>query len=173
MGVKMWELLLDLEQAAAAAGVPSDRGKLAEGLAPFAEQFASCPLEIRTTSLPEDAREVSFRFVDESAHGELWPIARRWYRVGGEPAAFLDAVYERMEVRAEGIDADVRRGFRKVWAFLTLGHRAERFAAMPGVPAALAPSIATLEKHGLQHLSIVGIDPASRTLNLYPMLAPG
>lgn len=173
VGKKIWELLLDLEQAAVAAGVEADRTKLADGTALFAERFAECPVEIRTTSLPGHEREVSFRFVDEDARGELWPIARRWYRIEGEPAVFLNAVHERMAVRAEGIDADVRRGFRKVWAFLGLGYRAERFAALPGAPASLSRVLDVLEAHGVQHESIVGIDPANRTLNLYPMLAPG
>lgn len=163
----------DLLGAAKAAGVEADRGKIAEGVALFAERFVSQPVEIRTTSLDPSKREVSFRFVDESARGEVWKEARDWYQIGGEARALLDAVTGQFGVRAEGVDADVRLGFRKVWAFLDKGYASRRFEGLPGAPAALAKIRSVLEKHGVQHLSIVGVDPANGTCNLYPMLRPG
>lgn len=166
-------LLGDLLLAARAAGVEADRRAIAFGIAPFADRFCSTPVEIRTTTVDASSREVSFRFVDESARGEVWRLARDWYAPEGAPRTFMDAVQETFELRGEGIDADVRTGFRKAWAFLAKGYRASRFAALPGAPEAIASVVETLERHGVHHISIVGTDHHNGTCNLYPMLAPG
>ncbi|HET9959128.1 MAG TPA: aromatic prenyltransferase [Polyangiaceae bacterium] len=166
-------LMNDLVTCARHAGVIADRAKIAEGLALFADRFASKPVEIRTTSQPLAKREVSFRFVDEDARGEVWNIASDWYEIEGEPRAFMDAITSAFGIRAEGLDCDVRGGFRKVWAFLDQGFRSERFERLPGAPPALVRVRSVLERYGLQHMSIVGIDPANRTCNLYPILRPG
>jgi aromatic prenyltransferase len=166
-------LMNDLMKCAAHAQVTADRAKIAEGLALFAESFTSKPVEIRTTSQPLGQREVSFRFVDEDARGEVWRLAKDWYELTGEAQAFMDACTSRFAVRAEGIDCDVRSGFRKVWAFLGLGYRSQTFEQLPGAPSALRRVRNILEAYGVQHISIVGIDPAKRTCNLYPVLERG
>lgn len=163
----------DLLAAAKAAGVEADRGKIAEGIALFSEQFNTCPVEIRTTTRALAQREVSFRFVDEAARGECWQRIRDWNRIEGEPGRFMNACVTTFPLRGEGIDADVRIGFRKAWAFLSAGFRIERFAALPGAPPAIAKCADVLTRFGMNHQSIVGIDPANRTCNLYPMIRPG
>lgn len=146
---------------------------MADAVAPFADRFCSKPVEIRTTTLADEQREVSFRFVDEEARGEVWKHARDWYGLTESPASFMQEVHAAFPLRAEGIDADVRSGFRKAWAFLTAGFRLERFAALTGAPPALRGVNELLTRFGLQHISIVGTDHHNGTCNLYPVLAPG
>lgn len=165
--------LSDLVIAAQAAGLPPNKAKIAEAFAPFAEYFCSQPVEIRTTTLEPQRREVSFRFVDETAHGEVWSLARSWFELMGPEAAWMSAVHATFGLRAEGIDADVRTGFRKVWAFLSAGHPLERFIALKGAPPALQSVRDVLARYDLAHMSIVGTDHFNSTCNLYPMLAPG
>lgn len=167
------QFLRDLVLAAEQAGVEADRAKMAEGLALFSFHFASKPVELRTTSLPGAAREVAFRFVDEDARGEIWETARDWYGVTGRVREFVDAIHAAFPIRAEGIDSDVRLGFRKAWLFLEKGYKSARFESLPGAPKALREIRGLLERYGLEHLSIIGVDPAHQTINLYPMLAPG
>lgn len=166
-------LMNDLVHAARVAGVEADRAKIAEGIALFSEQFATQPVEIRTTTRELSHREVSFRFVDESARGECWQRTRDWHQIKGDAATFMDACFATFPIRAEGIDADVRLGFRKAWAFLGQGFRIERFAGLPGAPKGLAKAVDVLTRSGMHHQSIIGIDPESRTCNLYPMIRPG
>jgi hypothetical protein len=165
--------LFDLLRAAGAAGVVADRRHVAEGIAPFADRFCSKPTEIRTTSLSEAKREVSFRFVDEQARGEVFELARDWFRLSDQGATFMSAVHQAFPLRGEGIDADVRTGFRKVWAFLSEGFRLDRFTELPGAPGALRDVAGVLTRFGLQHMSIVGTDHHRATCNLYPIIAPG
>lgn len=165
--------LQDLRRAAEAAGIVPDRRAMADAVAPFADLFCTQPVELRTTSVPGERREVSFRFVDETAHGRVWEIARSWFELSGAPRDFMDAVHKTFKVRAEGIDADVQTGFRKDWAFLAAGHPLERFAALDGAPPALKRVRDVLAHHGLHSISIVGTDHHNKTCNLYPMLAPG
>lgn len=165
--------LEDLLRAAQIAEVHADRQRLGAAIAPFADRFCTQPVELRTTTQDAARREMSFRFVDESAHGEVWQLARSWFELEGPPVGFMDAVHATFDVRAEGIDADVRTGFRKSWAFLTAGHATEQFTSLPNAPAGLARARAVLARYGLTHMSIVGSDHFNGTCNLYPMLAPG
>ena len=165
--------LRDVGAAAKAAGVLADPKAIAFAFAPFADLFCSCPVELRTTSVSEAERDVSFRFVDERARGNVWSTARDWFGLTGAPRDFMDAVQRTFELAAEGIDADVRTGFRKAWAFLAAGHPAERFAQLASAPSALKAAGDILARHGLTHFSIVGTDHHNATCNLYPMLQPG
>lgn len=165
--------LADLERAAEVVGIKPDRQRLAFAVAPFADRYVSQPVELRTTTQDPARRECSFRFVDESARGDVWQLARSWFELGGKPAGFMDAVHKAFELRAEGIDSDVRTGFRKSWAFLSAGHPIERFTSLQDAPPALAQVREVLARFGLTHMSIVGTDHYNNTCNLYPMLSPG
>lgn len=165
--------LADLERAAEVAGIKADRQRLALAIAPFADRYCTQPVELRTTTQDSARREVSFRFVDESARGEVWSQVRSWFEPVGPHTNFMAAVHKAFDVRAEGIDADVRTGFRKSWAFLSAGHPIERFTRMDDAPPALAQIRETLARSGLTHMSIVGTDHFNGTCNLYPMLPPG
>ena len=165
--------LNDLRRAADAAGIVADRRSMADAVAPFADFFCTQPVELRTTSLASDEREVSFRFVDESARGKVWAIARSWFELAGQARDFMDTIHATFQVSGEGIDADVRTGFRKDWAFLSAGHPIERFASLQGAPPGLKRVRDVLVDHGLRHISIVGTDHYNTTCNFYPMLAPG
>lgn len=165
--------LADLQRAAEVAGIAPDRQRLAFAVAPFADRYCAQPVELRTTTQDTARREVSFRFVDESAHGEVWELARSWFELAGPHTGFMNAVHDAFEVRAEGIDADVRTGFRKSWAFLSAGHPIERFDRLDSAPPGLARAREVLGRYGLTHMSIVGSDHYNGTCNLYPMLPPG
>lgn len=165
--------LADLQRAAEVVEITPDRQRLAFTVAPFADRYCAQPVELRTTTQDPARREVSFRFVDESAHGDVWELARSWFELAGPHTTFMNAVHDAFDVRAEGIDADVRTGFRKSWAFLAAGHPIERFGRLTDAPPALAQVRDVLGRYGLTHMSIVGSDHFNGTCNLYPMLPPG
>ena len=167
------QFLIDVQNAAIAAGVTPENKSIAEGFAPFADFFCNSSVEFRTTSKSVQKRECSFRFVHFSSDSEIWSMASKWFHLDGLPFEFMDSIHKNFSLAAEGIDADARTGFHKVWAFLLEPCSLEHLLILESLPTGITKVIPTLKNYQLETISIIGVDYYNNTCNIYQVLPSG
>lgn len=83
-------------------------------------------------------------------------------------AALLADLQERVPADLHALDGGVVGGFRKIYALFPRSQQGiPALAAVPSMPPALAGHGAFLARHGLDDVSVIGIDYRRRTVNVY------
>lgn len=160
----------DLAIAARITQVPFSEATILEALRSFDEGFLHGSVQIRTTTHPVERRELCFRYLDlESGRNPLEiALASGTLKPTGHPIfGWLDCVEERMPVLGYGADFEVSHGLVKIWTFLAGAFDPRAFLDLPLVPRGLKASIGVLQDLQLEHVTIVGVDFARGSVNLY------
>lgn len=91
-------------------------------------------------------------------------VAGTDHPVGG----LLAELQERVSVDIHALDGGVLGGFHKIYALFPRDLQGvAALAAVPSMPPALARHGALLARHGLDYVSVIGIDYRRRTVNVY------
>lgn len=160
----------DLIAAAKLTGVGYSEDTIRRVLRTFEDGFSRRSVQIRTTTHPLSRRELCFRYLDlESGRnpfqiagesGELTPVEHPIF-------TWLRRVEERFPVLGHGADFEVRRGLAKIWTFIDGAYDPRAFLELPQMPRAFRASLGLLRDLHLDATTIVGVDYAQRSLNLY------
>jgi hypothetical protein len=166
-------VVADVAEAARVAGVEPNLPRIREVVAAY-DGFVHAPVEMRTTDLPLPRRDVSFRYVDFVRAHDPYEIALRSRLLPETSASVRDLIPQLMaqdfRLLGWGIDAAVTTGLEKVWPFYTAAYPVERLFALPSLAPAVREQALLLRAHGLTHFSIIAVDYAHATMNLYFMV---
>lgn len=160
----------DLAVAARLTQVPFSEAKILGALRDFSDGFLRGSVQIRTTTHPVERRELCFRYlVLESGRNPLEiALASGALRATGHPIfGWLDCVEARMHALGYGADFEASHGLVKLWTFLAGGFDPRAFLDLPLVPRGLKASISVLQELQLERVTIVGVDFARGSVNLY------
>ncbi|WP_406514815.1 aromatic prenyltransferase [Streptomyces sp. NBC_00873] len=125
---------------------------------------ATRDLDCRFTALPADVNPYAFAVSNGLAPETDHPVG-----------TLLSDVQERLPITAHGTDFGVVGGFKKTWTFLPVDdlQKLSKLADIPSMPRSLAENLGFYARYGLDDKnSMIGIDYASRTVNVYFLQAP-
>lgn len=162
-------LLEHLIDTAKLTGVPYSEAALRSALTTFEAGFLHGSVQFRTTSKPVERRDLCFRYLDLASGVHPLDVAERTGALDtGHPLFdWLHRLGERCPALGYGADFEARHGLVKIWHFSAGAYDPRALLELPEVPRALRPSLPLLRDLHLDAMTILGVDYAQRSINLY------
>ncbi len=163
------QLHADVIKAAQLAGATYDERSIAGIINAFADRFATMPVELRTTSKPQEKRVVNFRYVQYEVEENVLENA---YSAGlvapdGSSAQRLIAdIYAKMPVIGTGVDGGADWGLEKLWVGPGVGP-IDRFLGMDAIPDSARRYVDLYQRYGLTKTNIIASDLRNNSMNIY------
>lgn len=170
------QLMADLKAMSDVAEVPFDGEKTRAVIDAYADFFQSAPVAMRTTTKPQERRDLSVRYLDMLRKHEPDPLTtaltKGFVRNDGHPIfAFYEEAKERCGAFGFGVDLNVRSGFSKIWMAPDVSRATlDVVAELPHLPKGAKNTRDHFARHGLTSLGLFGFDFTHRTTNLYFMI---
>jgi len=168
------QLVKDLVKISDFTGVKSDEKAIWKGIKAYEKYFAGAPLSIRTTTKPEEKRDVAVRYVEMFIPHKPDPyttaINNGLLVSNGHPIhkMIIEAI-DSFDIMGYGVDVDVKYGLSKIWPFVIPGSIDPIFS-MKSIPSSIEKYKDYFEKHGLTAFSLFAFDFLHNTTNIYFML---
>jgi Aromatic prenyltransferase Orf2 len=160
-----------IEESARLVNVSCSREKVWPILTAYGEELANSVIAFRVGTGARHTGELDCRFTlpkDSDPYGRA--LSNGFTTETGHPVdALLSDVQERCPVGGYAIDFGVVSGFSKIWAFFPPDdfQQLSKLAEISSMPRGLADNFSFFARHGLDKVSLVGIDYRYRTVNVY------
>ncbi|MEU6996635.1 aromatic prenyltransferase [Streptomyces sp. NPDC046465] len=166
-----------VEESAGLLDVACAREKVWPILAAFEEVLPNAVIAFRVATNARHEGEFDCRF---TVPGSIDPYAVALEkglttRTGHPAEALVADVQKHCAVDSYGVDFGVLGGFKKIWVYFPGGRHEsiQHLAGLPSMPAALAENADFFTRYGLaDKVDLVGVDYASRTMNVYFAASP-
>jgi hypothetical protein len=163
-------LLEDLVATAELTGAPYSEATLRCVLEIFEDGFMNTSVQMRTTTKPVGRRDLCFRYLDLVSGVNPLDVAERTGLLTstGHPLfGWLHRVRERFPALGYGADFEACRGLVKVWYFIGGAYDPRALLELPHMPPSFRPSLPLLRELHLDAMTILAVDYAQGSINLY------
>ncbi|MFX1288303.1 MAG: aromatic prenyltransferase, partial [Promethearchaeota archaeon] len=168
------QLVKDIVRISDFSGVESNEEAIWKGIKAYEKFFAGAPLSIRTTTKPQEKRDVAVRYVELFIPHKPDPyttaineglLTKNEHEIHNMIVEAIDS----FEIMGYGVDIDSKYGLSKIWPFVVPGSIDPIFS-MKSMPSSMKKYKDYFEKHGLIAFSLFAFDFLHNTTNIYFML---
>lgn len=140
----------------------------------YKDFFSGSSISIRTTTLPEENRDISVRYVELMISHDpdtyTTAINKGLLEKSDHPIhKMFSEVNEKFDILGYGVDLDVRVGLSKLW-FLIVPISIEVAYTVSTFPDSVKKHADYFAKFGLSTFSLIGLDFLHNTTNIYVMI---
>jgi len=167
----MADVYAAIEKTSQLLGVPCSRDRVWPILAAYEDVLPQAVIAFRVAT---DARHVGELDCRMTVPKDVDPYARALAsgltaETDHPVGKLLSEIPGHCPVDCYGIDFGIVSGFQKVWAFFPSDDLQElsRLAGIPSMPRSLPEGVSFFSKHGLEKVSLIGIDYEDQTANVY------
>lgn len=165
----------DIMTAAQLAGTPYNEAAIARVLEVYRPGFETQPTEFRTTTKPQEKRNVNFRYLQFDLEENVLEMA---YDSGllapdDSPAQRIIAeAYARQPILGTGVDGGADIGLEKLWVCMGVGSL-DRYLALPSIPPSVAETADFYARYNmLDKVGTLGTDLYANSMNVYGLTDP-
>jgi aromatic prenyltransferase Orf2 len=174
---KVAELYSAIEESARLVGATCSRDKVWPILTAFEEAFAEALIVFGVQTSGRHAGELDYSFTAPPGIGDpyLHALSNGLVAKTDHPAgSLLSDIQGRWAISEHFVDCEVADGFRKLYAHFPRDlQRVSKLAGIPSMPRAVADNADFFARHGLDDVTMIGIDYKRKAMNVYFQLPAG
>lgn len=163
----------DIQLAAGAAGVGYDEAVIWKNLMAYEEYFRTSPTALRTTTKPQEKRDLSVRYIQTAKPHDPFAIALEkglLTRQGHPIEQVVPELQSRFNLCGHGVDFSVQHGFEKVWPIFNPAVTVDDICSLTSMPGAIGSYRDHFARFNLKWISLLALDYWNKTMNLYFMI---
>lgn len=163
----------DIQAAAGAAGVSYDETVIWKHLTAYEKFFSSSPAALRTTTKPQEKRDLSVRYLDVTTPHDPFGTAVEHgllTREGHPIEQIIPECQARFPVTGAGIDFSVAHGFEKIWPIFNPAVSIDDICNLTSMPPAVRNYRSHFARFDFKWVSLLALDYWNKTINVYFMI---